>query len=77
MTADDRWNQRSSDLAAQVRSLVEAVDDLSYDLLREATRRREGRPSADKTLMQIRRSLEKAAHLLEGFDHRSGAADDE
>lgn len=71
MTANDEWNQRSSDIAAQVRSLIEAVDDLSFDLLREAARRREGRPSADKTLMQIRRALEKAAHLLEGFDHRS------
>lgn len=77
MTTDDQWNQRSSDIASQVRSLIEVVDDLTFDLLREASRRREGRPSADKTLMQIRRALEKAAHLLEGFDHRSETSEDE
>lgn len=77
MTTDDQWSHRSSDIASQVRSLIEAVDDLSFDLLREASRRREGRPSADKTLMQIRRALEKAAHLLEGFDHRSEKSEDE
>lgn len=75
MTADGEWNGRSSDIAARVRSLIEEVDDLSFDLLREASRRREGRPAADKTLMQIRRALEKAAHLLEGFDHRSDQED--
>lgn len=77
MTARDQWGERSSDIASQVRTLIEAVDDLSYDLLREASRRGEGRPSADKTLMQIRRSLEKAAHLLEGFDHRREGSGDE
>jgi hypothetical protein len=36
-----------------------------FDVLREASRRREGRPAIDKTLSQARRAIDKAAHLLD------------
>lgn len=71
MTSDDQWTQRSADIAERLRSVIEAVDDLSFDLLRQAARDGRGRPAADKKLLQIRRSLDKALHLLEGFEHRS------
>lgn len=70
MSRGTEWSDRSNDIASKIRSSIEAVDDLSFDLLREASRQRQGRPAADKTLMQARRALEKAAHLLENFEHR-------
>ncbi|MFM7871835.1 MAG: hypothetical protein ACKOBT_05140 [Actinomycetota bacterium] len=71
MSTDDQWAQRSADIAERLRTVIEAVDDLSFDLLRQAVRDGRGRPVADKKLLQIRRSLDKALHLLEGFEHRS------
>ena len=75
MTSDD-WNQRSSEVASRLRDLLSAVDDLSYDMLRDAARRREGRPAADKRLLQARRALEKAAHILENLDHSTRSDSD-
>ena len=41
------------------------LDDLSFNVLREASSRGEReRPAADRTLTQARRAVEKAAHLL-------------
>lgn len=71
MSAEDPWTQRSADIAERLRSVIEAVDDLSFDLLRQAARDGRGRPVADKKILQIRRSLDKALHLLEVFEHRS------
>lgn len=76
MSTDDQWTQRSADIAGRLRSVIEAVDDLTFDLLRQASRDGRGRPVADKKLLQIRRSLDKALHLLEGFEHRSEPEDE-
>jgi hypothetical protein len=40
------------------------LDDVQFDVLREASARRRGRPAIDKTLSQARRSIEKAIHLI-------------
>lgn len=47
-----------------IRSAIEGLDDLAFELLREAARESKGRPAADKTLMQARRALEKAERAL-------------
>ncbi|MFT3854729.1 MAG: hypothetical protein QM733_18625 [Ilumatobacteraceae bacterium] len=53
-------------LAERVESIVEELDELQFDALREASADGRGRPPDDKRLTQARRALEKAAHLLRG-----------
>ncbi len=59
----------AAELAEQLDRVAEQLDDLAFSALREAvadgTTRR---PSADKRLMQARRAIEKAAHLLRSVD---------
>ena len=79
MSSAGEWNQRAEGLADDIRSIISRLDDLSFDVLRQAARTKSGRPSADKKLMQVRRSLEKAAHLLgqPGFDDADNSGDSE
>lgn len=56
-------------LAAQLENIAEQLDEMAFDQLREAVA--EGaveRPRTDKSLMQARRAIEKAAHLLRWMD---------
>lgn len=55
-----------------IRAAIEGIDDLAFDLLREAARDSSGRPPADKTLMQARRALEKAERALRTLDADEG-----
>ena len=55
-------------LAERVDAIVEELDELQFDALREASADGRGRPPDDKRLTQARRALEKAAHLLRGPD---------
>ena len=76
MSETEQWNRRSEELSESVRSLISQLDDLSFDVLRHAARNKTGRPTVDKKLMQARRALEKAAHILgqpgfEGLDEIS------
>jgi hypothetical protein len=48
----------------RIESVIENLDDVIFTLLREASRNSGERPTADKTLVQSRRALEKAARLL-------------
>jgi hypothetical protein len=57
---------RHEHLAERVESIVEELDELQFDALREASADGTGRPPDDKRLTQARRALEKAAHLLRG-----------
>ena len=57
---------RAERLAERVESIVEELDELQFDALREAAAEGAGRPPDDKRLTQARRALEKAAHLLRG-----------
>lgn len=56
-------------LAEQLSDIGERLDEMAFDELREAAA--EGattRPQNDKRLMQARRAIEKAAHLLRSAD---------
>ena len=56
-------------LADQLTDVAEQLDEMAFDRLREAVA--EGatqRPTADRRLMQARRSIEKAANLLRSMD---------
>jgi hypothetical protein len=52
------------DLAERLEAIVADLDERSFDLLREAVREGRGRPADDKRLLQARRAIEKAIHLL-------------
>ena len=52
-------------LADQLDRIAEDLDDMAFDQLREAVADGElERPRSDKTLMEARRAVAKAAHLL-------------
>ncbi|MFM8563319.1 MAG: hypothetical protein ACKOCE_05440 [Acidimicrobiia bacterium] len=56
---------RLTDVADEIRRLIERLDEAQFDILREASARKTGRPAIDRVLTQARRALEKAAHLIE------------
>ncbi len=56
------------DLAERLENIAAEIDDRCFALLREAAAERTGRPADDKRLMQARRAIDKAAHLLRGRD---------
>ncbi len=52
-------------LAERLDQIAEELDDIAFDQLREAVADGEvERPRSDKTLMQVRRAVAKASHLL-------------
>ncbi len=58
-------------LADRLESIVEELDEMAFDRLREAVS--EGatvRPQSDKDLTKARRAVEKAAHILRTMDQR-------
>jgi hypothetical protein len=62
---DPNLSARLSEIASDIASISERLDEISFDVLREASAEGRGRPEVDKTLTQARRALEKARHLLE------------
>jgi hypothetical protein len=57
---------RYASLAARLRSVQEDLDELAFDELREAVADgATSRPASDKELAKARRSVEKAAAVLE------------
>lgn len=61
---DPRQRERLDQIASDLREILSRLDDVQFDVLREASARRRGRPAIDKTLSQARRSIEKAIHLI-------------
>ena len=61
---DARQREGLDEIAADLREVLSRLDDVQFDVLREASARRQGRPAIDKTLSQARRSIEKAIHLI-------------
>ena len=60
-------------LADQLDAIVAELDELAFERLRDAAASgATERPKDDKTLVQARRAVEKAAHLLRGIE---GSAD--
>lgn len=63
-------------LAERLRSIGEELDQMAFDLLREAVADGEGsRPLSDKKMMQARRAIEKAAATLDALDGEPGVQD--
>jgi len=54
-------------IAERLRDIAEQLDDLALSVLREAAESGSERPVADKRLTQARRSVEKAAYVLESL----------
>lgn len=65
------------DLADQLDTLVEELDERAFEALRVAAAAGGGRPADDKRLMQARRAIEKAAHLLRATGSGDRAATDD
>jgi ABC-type transporter Mla subunit MlaD len=61
---DPQVIERLNDVSSRLRDAAASLDDVMFDVLREASRKREGRPALDKTLSQARRAIDKAVHLL-------------
>ncbi len=56
-------------LADQLTAIAERLDEVAFEQLREAVADGAAqRPPADKRLMQARRAVDKAAHLLRTLD---------
>ena len=56
-------------LADRLESIVEDLDELAFDRLREAVADgATSRPQSDKELSKARRAAEKAAHILRNLD---------
>jgi hypothetical protein len=56
-------------IVGRLESIIEELDELAFDRLRMAAS--DGattRPASDKALVQARRAIEKAAHVLRGVD---------
>ena len=54
-------------IAERLRDIGDQLDDLALSVLRDAAEAGTERPVADKRLTQARRSVEKAAHVLESL----------
>lgn len=57
---------RFDDLVDRLQAVVEDLDQITFDQLREAAAEHGPRPADDKRLTQARRAVEKAIHLLRG-----------
>jgi regulator of replication initiation timing len=58
------------EIRSQIEGLVEKVTDLAMQDLRETIDAGEVKSSSkEKQLMRVRRSLEKASHLLSGLEY--------
>lgn len=57
-------SDRLHEIARDIDSLVSSLDEISFDVLREAQREGSARPALDRTITQARRALEKASRLL-------------
>ena len=56
-------------LVERLRSIMEDLDELAFDRLREAVADgATSRPASDKELARARRSVEKAVRVLESLD---------
>jgi phosphate uptake regulator len=63
----DANRAQAGTIAERLRDIGEQLDDLVLSVLRDAAEARTERPVADKRLTQARRSVEKAAYVLESL----------
>jgi len=57
----------AAELSERLTAVAEAIEDLSFEILREAAADGAERPDADRVLVRARRSVDKAAMLLSGL----------
>jgi hypothetical protein len=70
---DDGLQASLLDLAGRLDAIVEELDELAFDRLREAVAEGDrARPRGDKQMMQARRSIEKASAVLRAVAEPSG-----
>ncbi|MBM3799614.1 MAG: hypothetical protein FJW18_06020 [Actinobacteria bacterium] len=62
---DASTRRRLAEIAAQLESISASLDEISFDVLREASERKSSRPDIDRTITQARRAIEKASRLLQ------------
>jgi hypothetical protein len=73
-------NERTTELIARLEAVEEEINDMIYDLLRDAVGRGEAkRPAAEKRLTQARNAITKAIRLIgsDGAEPAGNAGDDE
>ena len=58
---------QAATIAERLRDIGEQLDDLALSVLREAAESGSERPVSDKRLTSARRSVEKAAYVLEAL----------
>lgn len=66
MNTDDAADY--SAFAERLETISADLDEAMFDRLREAAADGKTRPADDKRLLQARRAIDKAAHLLRGTD---------
>lgn len=59
-------NDPYRELAARLQVLIDDLDAIAFDELREAAGRGAPRPDSDRRAMRARRAMEKAVFLLAG-----------
>ena len=55
-------------IIADLESVGERLNDMMFDVLREASREGNARPDSDKELMKAQRAVDKAVHVLKGLE---------
>lgn len=68
-------SDRRAMIADRLRAIADDLDEVMFDELREAAAAGRRRPDEDRTLMAVRRSVDKAIRLLDGLGGRE--ADDD
>jgi len=69
---------KGEEIADRLQAIADEIADLAIDELRTAVRRGErNRPSAERSLTQARRAVEKAVHLLRRLDDDPDGVQDE
>jgi ElaB/YqjD/DUF883 family membrane-anchored ribosome-binding protein len=59
-------DERIDEICAALASLIERLDDIALEALREAVERgATARPEIERTVVRARHALERALHLLE------------
>jgi hypothetical protein len=58
--------ERLDAVVDRLRAAVDELDDIAFDVLRDASARGVDRPNVDKEIVRARRSIEKAVLLLSG-----------
>ena len=68
-------SDRLETMADRLRAIADDLDEVMFDELRQAAAAGRRRPEEDRTLMAVRRSVDKAIRLLDGLGGREADGD--